>query len=164
MTQLNSSSKNNWFDKELQQLLSVKEKMFKKFCVKKTLISKVNYNKARNTYFRTLKEKKEAFYASVFESYKNDLKKTWKNINSLFDKKKLNPCSTLRIHNQLTSDAVTIANHFNLHFVEVGTKVVNKLPPTSHNLKEFLPFPIPNSLYFNPATPLEIKRITTDLK
>ena len=37
LTQLNSSSKNNWFDKDLQQLLSVKEKMFKKFCVKKTL-------------------------------------------------------------------------------------------------------------------------------
>ena len=34
-TQLNSSIKNNWFDKDLQQLLSVKEKMFKKFCVKK---------------------------------------------------------------------------------------------------------------------------------
>ena len=79
LIKLNSSSKNNWFDKDLQQLLSVKEKMFKKFCVKKILISKVNYNKARNTYFRTLKEKKkkrEAFYASVFESYKNDLKKT----------------------------------------------------------------------------------------
>ena len=56
LTQLNSSSKNNWFDKDLQQLLSVKEKMFKKFCVKKTFISKVNYNKAKKTYFRTLKE------------------------------------------------------------------------------------------------------------
>ena len=35
LTQLNSSFKNNWFDKDLQQLVSVKEKMFKKFCVKK---------------------------------------------------------------------------------------------------------------------------------
>ena len=103
-------------------------------------------------------------YASVFESYKNDLKKTSKNINSLLGKKKLNPSSTLKIDNQLTSDAVTIANHFNLHFAEVGTKLVNKLPPTSHNFKELLPFPIPNSLYFNPTTPLEIKRMVTDLK
>ena len=47
---------------------------------------------------------------------------------------------------------------------EVGTKLVNKLPPTSHNFKEFLPFPIPNSLYFHLTTPLEIKRIVTDLK
>ena len=73
LTQLNSSSKNNWFDKDLLQLLSVKEKIFKKFCVKKTLISKVNHNKARTIYVRTLKEK-EAFYASVFKNYKNDLK------------------------------------------------------------------------------------------
>ena len=85
-------------------------------------------------------------------------------MNSLLGKKKLNPCSTLKIDNQLTSDAFTIANHFNLHFVEVGTKLVIKLPPTSHNFKEFLPFPIPNSLYFNPTTTLEIKRIVTDLK
>ena len=85
-------------------------------------------------------------------------------MNSLLGKKKLNPCATLKIDNQLTSDAVTIADHFNLHFVEVGTKLANKLPPTSHNFKEFLPFPIPNSLYLNPTTPLEIKRIVADLK
>ena len=36
LTQLNSSNKNNWFDKDLQQLLRVKGKMFKMFCVKKT--------------------------------------------------------------------------------------------------------------------------------
>ena len=35
LTQLNSSSTNNWFDKDLQQLLSVKEKMFKSFVLKK---------------------------------------------------------------------------------------------------------------------------------
>ena len=35
LTQLNSSRKYNWFDKDLQQLLSVKKKMFKKFCVTK---------------------------------------------------------------------------------------------------------------------------------
>ena len=66
LTQLNSSSKNNWFHKNLQQLLSVKEKMFKKFCVEKNLISKVNYNKARNTYFRTLKEKKRSILCVSF--------------------------------------------------------------------------------------------------
>ena len=73
-------------------------------------------------------------------------------------------CSTLKINNQLTSDAATIANHFNLHFAEVGTKLVNNLPPTSHNFKEYLPLPSSNSLYFNPTSLLEIKRIITDLK
>ena len=138
--------------------------MFRKYCAKKNLLSKVNYNKARNIYFRTLKEKKEAYYSSVFERHKNNLKQIWKIVNNLFGKKKLDPCSTLKINNQLTSDAATIANHFNLHFAEVGTKLVNNLPPTSHNFKEYLPLPSSNSLYFNPTSPLEIKRIITDLK
>ena len=77
---------------------------------------------------------------------------------------KLDPCSTLKINNQLTSDAAKIADHFNLHFAEVGAKLVNNLPPTSHNFKEYLPLPTSNSLYFKPTSPLEIKRIVTDLK
>ena len=64
----------------------------------------------------------------------------------------------------MTSDAATIAIHFNLHFAEVGTKLVNKLPPTSHNFDEYLPLSSSNSLYFNPTSPLEIKKIITDLK
>ena len=92
------------------------------------------------------------------------MKQVWKIVNNLLGKKKLDPCSTLKINNQLTSDAATIANHFNLHFAEVGTKLVNNLPPTSHNFKEYLPLPSSNSLYFNPTSPLEIKRIITDLK
>ena len=79
LTQLKSSSKNNWFNKDLQQQLSVKEKMFKKFCVKKTLISKANYNKARNTYFCTLKEKKKNFmrhFLKVIKMIRRELGKT----------------------------------------------------------------------------------------
>ena len=62
------------------------------------------------------------------------------------------------------TSSATIANHFNLHFAEVGTKLVNNLPPTSHNFKEYLPLPSSNSLYFNSTSPLEIKKIITDLK
>ena len=163
LIQINNNSKSSWFDKDLHKLLQTK-KIFKKYCAKKNFLSKVNYNKARNVYFRTLKEKKKAHYSSVFERHKYDLKQTWKIVNNLLGKKKLDPCSTLKINYQLTCDAATIANHFNLHFAEVGTKLVNKLPPTSHNFDEYLPLPTSNSLYFNPTSLLEIKRIITDLK
>ena len=57
LIQLNNNNKNSWFDKDLQKLLQIKKKMFRKYCAKKNLLSKVNYNKARNIYFRTLKKK-----------------------------------------------------------------------------------------------------------
>ena len=66
LVQLNNNNKNSWFDKDLQKLLQIKETMFKKYCAKKNLLSKVNDNKARNIYFRTLKEKKGS---SLFISF-----------------------------------------------------------------------------------------------
>ena len=163
LIQINNNNKSSWFDKDLQKLLQIK-KIFKKYCAENNLLSKVKYNKARNVYFRTSKEKKKAYYSSVIEKHKNDLKQTWKIVNNLLGKKKLDPCSTLKINNQLTSDAATIASHFNLRFAEVGTTLVNKLPPTSRNFEGYLPFPTSNSLYFNPTSPLEIKKIVTDVK
>ena len=70
LIQLNNNSKNNWFDKDLQKLLQIKE-MFKKYCAKKNLLSKVNYNKARNIYFRTLKENKKL----IMHQFLRDTKK-----------------------------------------------------------------------------------------
>ena len=159
LIQLNNNNKNSWFDKDLQKLLQIKEKMFRKYCAKKNLLSKVNYNKARNIYFRTLKEKKEAYYSSVFERHKNNLKQIWKIVNNLLGKKKLDPCSTLKINNQLTSDAATIANHFNLHFAEVGTKLVNNLPPTSHNFKNTCLFLLQIPFTLTPLLLLRLKEL-----
>ena len=59
LTAVKNGAKNkSWFDEDLQILLQEKEKLFKKYLKKKTLIAKVNCNKARNSYFCTLKKKK----------------------------------------------------------------------------------------------------------
>ena len=51
----------------------------------------------------------------------------------------------------MTSDAQSIAYHFNLHFVEVESKLVKKLPSTSNQFEDYLPTATPNSFYFNPT-------------
>ena len=51
-------SKNNWFDRELKELLIKREKLFKKFCAQKNIFTKTRFNKARNEYFRAIKIKK----------------------------------------------------------------------------------------------------------
>ena len=51
--------KNNWFDRELKELLIKKEKLFKKFCAQKNIVTKTRFNKARNEYFRAIKIKKK---------------------------------------------------------------------------------------------------------
>ena len=94
LTAVKNYAKNkSWFDKDLQILLQEKETLFKKYLKKKTLIAKVNYNKARNSYFRTLKIKKDSYYSSLFAQHKSNLKQTWKAINNLLGKVKTGSCT-----------------------------------------------------------------------
>ena len=51
LIQINNNSKSSWFDKDLQKLLQIKGKVFKKYCAKKNLLSKVNCNKAKTSTF-----------------------------------------------------------------------------------------------------------------
>ena len=76
---------------------------------------------------------------------------------------KTGSCTSLKIGNQVTSDAQSIANHFNLHFVEVGSKLVKKLPSTLNHFGDYLPTATPNSIYFYPTTPREVKNIISEL-
>ena len=112
--------KNNWFDRELKELLIKKEKLFKKFCTQKNIFTKTRINKARNEYFRAIKTKKQAYYASLFKKQNNNLKQTWRAINDLLGKAKPKSCSSLKINNQIVNDVKQITNHFNQYFSNVG--------------------------------------------
>ena len=165
LTAVKNYAKNkSWFDKDLQILLQEKETLFKKYLKKKTLIAKVNYNKARNSYFRTLKIKKDSYYSSLLAQHESNLKQTWKAINNLLGKVKTGSCTALKIGNQVTSDAQSIANLFNLHFVEVGSKLVKKLRSTPNHFGDYLPPATPNSIYFYPTTPRVVKNIISELQ
>ena len=48
----------SWFDHELYELMRNKDKLYKKFICQKSSFAKAQYNRARNTYFHTLKKKK----------------------------------------------------------------------------------------------------------
>ena len=74
---------NSWFDKDLQVLMYEQEKLFKKYVNKKTLTTKVKYNKARNLYYHTIQQKKKLHYSSLFDKQKNNLKQTWQTLNKL---------------------------------------------------------------------------------
>ena len=156
--------KNNWFDRELKELLIKKEKLFKKFCIQKNIFTKTRFNKARNEYFRAIKTKKQAYNASLFKKQNNNLKQTWRAINDLLGKAKPKSCSSLKINHQIVNDVKQITNHFNQYFSNVGYALREKLPQSCCDFKTYLPKSSSKSLYLNPVTPMEVKRVITELK
>ena len=77
----------NWFDDELKKLLSNKEALFKKYMQTKSPEIKRQFTKARNLYFRKIQQKKQEYIKNKLESNKNDIKATWRTLNSLLGKK-----------------------------------------------------------------------------
>ena len=65
----------NWFDEDLLKLMKEKDKLFKKYIAKKSIVAKAKYKEARNKYFHSIQEEKEAFFASILEKQKHNIKK-----------------------------------------------------------------------------------------
>ena len=74
-------------------------------------------------------------------------------------------CSSLIIdNNQLSSDQLAIANHFNNHFANIASKLVDNLSNSNRCYRDFLNPSTSQSIYLNPTTPTEIGNIIREMK
>ena len=92
------------------------------------------------------------------------MKQTWRAINDLLGKAKPKSCSSLKVNNQIVNDAKQITNRCNQYFSNVGNALREKLPQSCSDFKTYLPKSSSKSLYFNPVTSTEVKRVITELK
>ena len=127
--------------------------------INKTFRSKALFARARNFYYRTVKEKKQAFYKAKFPNYKCDIKGTWRLINSLLGKRYNSIAITLLIDGSEVNKSQLVANHFNNHFSTVAEKLVDSLPSSSSTFSEYLRTPSMPSMYVWPTCPSEISNI-----
>ena len=65
----------------------------------------------------------------------------------------------IKVENNIISDPPLIANLFNDHFAEVGTKVADSIHATNKDFSEYLPPPSPQSIFLKPVNELEIREI-----
>ena len=107
----------NWFDDELKKLLSNKEALFKKYMQAKSPETKRQFTKARNLYFRKIQQKKQEHIKNKLESNKNDIKATWRTLNSLLGKKNIPECKSLYTNSNKITDPQQLANLFYDHFI-----------------------------------------------
>ena len=94
------------------------------------------------------------------------MKQTWKTLNKLLGRKKskITQCPSLIIDGKLCTDSNLLANYFNDYFSSIGEKLVNKLATPQKQFSEFLGSPICNSMFLNPTSVTEIKKIISKVQ
>lgn len=120
--------------------------------------NKRKYTIYRNAYNSAIKKSKKLTFNADIEATNGNSKKVWNVINENLNKssKKNNVVGPILIDGELITDEKIMADKFNVHFANVGKKVVNDIPESSTHFTDYLPPPANNSFFMGPVTPLDI--------
>ena len=108
------------------------------------------------------------YYNRVFDTYKSDMKKTWKTINKTLSRNKFSselPSSFL--HNDLElKDPFEIANVFNTHLANIGKSLASEIENTftnDANYTQYLNTPSLKTCKFKCVSPADVMKAIDDL-
>ena len=122
-----------WITFELLKSIEFRDNLYRE--LKKTPIDRDDYrNKKINlrTYNRIINRSKtylkKRYYAEKFHQLKNNIKLTWRLINEVLGNNPNKSISTkFNINDKCITDQQEIANHFNLFFASIGTKISQQI-------------------------------------
>ena len=122
------------------------------------LVSKFDNNRYRNKVNKLIKKEKSKYYHNLFAKNRNDMKKTWKVINSLMSKnvKQITIKKILFNNNEFTSGK-EIANVFNNYFCSVGNDLDALIPSTNLDPLFYMDFNCTDSFGLIPVSSCEVE-------
>lgn len=116
---------------------------------------------------KTIRKAKFSYYTSHFDQLKDNMKKTWKSINEILNKKpkSIRFPDYFKINNQVITDKNTIAEEFNRFFINIGEQLASTIvhDPTE-NFTDYLTENITSTFEFSTVGETEISEIIGKLK
>ena len=154
--------KSKWITQSLIKSITFRDKLHKRLRLtnKNTPLHhtlETNLKTFNNILRKTIRVTKKTYYETLFNKYKGDIKGTWKTINDILSrtKRKKNFPQFFRDGNNIITSKISIVNHFNSFFTNIGPNLSNAIKqPHNKNFKMFLNLNIESEFKF--------RNITTD--
>ena len=123
----------------------------------------INY---RNLFNKIKRSSKQKYYTDLLYAYKNDIKNTWKTVNSLLARTndKTAVSDIFRYEDITISDPNIIANEFCKYFTNIGPEYASAIPKAQKTYDVYLKNRIAQSIFLSPTDPNEIQKIVMSLK
>ena len=87
----------------------------------------------------SIRQSKAAFYHKEIEQNSGNSREIWKTINSLMSRKtKDSSINELKADNVSFTEPILIADQFNKHFTEIGTKLASVLPESDCDYEQYV--------------------------
>ena len=124
---------------------------------------KSQYKRYRVVLGKSIREAKRLYYIRMFDTFINDIKKTWSLINNSLNPSKKKKSLEFNVNDQTITDENHIAEELNNYFINIGTKLAEKIMATK-NFNKYLKRPASTLFYFLHIEEKETLRIIQNLK
>ena len=112
-----------------------------------------------------MRQEEKLYYESQFLVKSHDIRQTWKLINSMMNKSKVeNKNYSFKINNVLTNDKSVIVAAFNDYFAEIGSNLAKAIPTTSAHSAINNILPVKNTMSLLATDPYEVQNIISNIK
>ena len=124
------------------------------------------YTTYRNLFNKIKRASKQTYYENLLHMYKDDIKNTWKTVNSLLARTRNKTCVSdiFRYNDTTLSDPGHIANEFCKYFTNIGPEFASAIPEAHKPYDFYLNNRITKSIFLSPTDPDEIQKILMSLK
>ena len=147
-----------WITHELQQLIEQKHRMFKQY--KNNMIPFDDYNRFKNYLTRKLKSAKSDFYTLKFRNNSFNVKKNWQTVNSILNRRNKSFTPNVVINEGVeVNDPTKVSDLFLDYFSTIATELDDSIPISDIDPLHYMPAPILNSFFVNPASSDEVESI-----
>ena len=163
---LKSKNINPWVTKGILKSIKRKNLLYKSYVKSPNITNIKKFTTYRNELNHLLRLSKKHYIDKKIKESENNMKETWKIINSLLNKSKgrNNYPTNFLDNNTKDTEYNIIANTFSRYFSNIGSNLAKQIPEVDVNYKSFLQGNYINSLFFKDTTPDEIESITMKLK
>ena len=97
------------------------------------------YKVVKNRVNNSIRQSKAAFYHKEIKQNSGNSREIWKTINSLMSRKTKNSSiNELKVNNVSFTEPTVIADQFNKHFTEIGTKLASVLPESDCDYEQYM--------------------------
>ena len=130
-------------------------------------ISEATFKRFRNYVTAKIRTSKSNYFRAKFGDYKNNIKVTWKIINSIIrpnSKQKKEQIQSLIVNNNTITENRNIADALNNFFVNVGINITKHLNRQNTDHIQYLTGSFDNPFSFRPVTTTDIEKVILSLK
>ena len=154
-----------WLTEGMKRQIKIKNRLYRRYLRSDNLEHHIIYKRFRNVLHNKLHLAEKDHYDKLINDNKHNLKKSWKILKEIINKKKSSSrYSKFIVNNSITTDKQKIAEGFNNFYINVGPDLASKIPNVNCSPSELLKNRVVNNLLLSDVCLDELEKCLLSLK